>query len=55
MEVTKEYLETRLVGLRDQHSRLQADVYAVEGAMQVVEQLIAYSEAPPENDLKENT
>jgi hypothetical protein len=39
MQVTREHLEKRLMGLRDQHSRLQADLYAVEGAMQVVEQL----------------
>jgi hypothetical protein len=46
MQITKEVLEQRLLGLRDQHSQLQADLYAVDGAIQLVEQMIALSEAP---------
>ena len=46
MQITKEYLERRLAGLHEQQARLQADLDAVAGATQVVEQLIAYDSEP---------
>lgn len=46
MQLTREYLEGRLSGLRDQHAQLQADLYAVEGAHQAIEQLLMYLNTP---------
>lgn len=48
MDITKEILEQRLKGLREQHAQLQADMNAIDGAMQTIEQLMEFESIKPE-------